>query len=65
MAKYGNKHMNVVNQLLNTMYRAKLWKLVLTIYFEPDDSIFQNIDFKYDILSKRLRELAFKPWCNY
>lgn len=30
-----------------------------TIYFEPDDSIFQNIDFKYDILSKRLRELAF------
>jgi DNA gyrase subunit B len=29
------------------------------ILFKPDDSIFKNIEFNFDILSKRLRELAF------
>ncbi len=29
------------------------------ISFKPDDTIFEEIDFSYDILSNRLRELAF------
>lgn len=30
-----------------------------TIYFEPDPEIFDEIEFDYDILAQRLRELAF------
>ena len=30
-----------------------------TITFMPDDTIFEEVDFKYDILEYRLRELAF------
>ncbi|MBA2548972.1 MAG: DNA topoisomerase (ATP-hydrolyzing) subunit B [Burkholderiaceae bacterium] len=29
------------------------------VHFLPDDTIFTNIDFHYDVLSKRLRELSF------
>ncbi len=29
------------------------------VHFLPDETIFSNIDFHYDILSKRLRELSF------
>ncbi len=29
------------------------------VHFLPDDSIFSNIDFHYDVLAKRLRELSF------
>jgi DNA gyrase subunit B len=29
------------------------------VHFLPDDDIFENIDYHYDILSKRLRELSF------
>lgn len=29
------------------------------VHFLPDDEIFENIDYHYDILSKRLRELSF------
>jgi DNA gyrase subunit B len=29
------------------------------IHFLPDDTIFNSVDFNYDILSRRLRELAF------
>ena len=29
------------------------------VTFKPDDSIFQTVDFSYEILSNRLRELAF------
>lgn len=29
------------------------------VYFEPDPEIFEEIEFDYDILSQRLRELAF------
>ncbi len=30
-----------------------------TVIFKPDDTIFETVEFSYDILSKRLRELAF------
>jgi DNA gyrase subunit B len=30
-----------------------------TIYFKPDSEIFEETEFDYDILSKRIRELAF------
>jgi DNA gyrase subunit B len=29
------------------------------VHFLPDDTIFNNIDFHYDVLAKRLRELSF------
>jgi len=29
------------------------------VHFLPDDEIFQNIDFHYDVVAKRLRELSF------
>ena len=29
------------------------------VHFTPDDTIFSTVDFQYDILAKRLRELAF------
>ena len=29
------------------------------VHFLPDDTIFSNIDFHYDVLAKRLRELSF------
>jgi DNA gyrase subunit B len=29
------------------------------VHFLPDDTVFSNIDFHYDVLSKRLRELSF------
>ncbi len=29
------------------------------VHFLPDDAIFNNIDFHYDVLAKRLRELSF------
>ena len=31
----------------------------MTITFKPDDTIFEETEFSYDILSNRLRELAF------
>jgi DNA gyrase subunit B len=30
-----------------------------TIHFMPDDTIFETLEFSFDVLSKRLRELAF------
>ena len=30
-----------------------------TVYFKPDDSIFNTLEYKYEILASRLRELAF------
>lgn len=29
------------------------------VYFSPDEEIFQHIDFHYDVLAKRIRELSF------
>ena len=30
-----------------------------TIYFKPDETIFYETEYKYDILAARLRELAY------
>lgn len=32
------------------------------VHFMPDDAIFEERDFSFDILSARLREIAF--WCQ-
>jgi DNA gyrase subunit B len=58
----------VQNRLLETVDGVEVSPMLVTgnsdkrgteVHFLADDEIFQNIDFHYEILSKRLRELSF------
>jgi DNA gyrase subunit B len=47
------------NKMSELTQVGKTEKRGTKIHFLPDDSIFNTIDFNYDILARRLRELAF------
>ena len=44
---------------LNVIGKTKKEDTGTTIYFEPDDTIFETVEFSFDVLSKRFREMAF------
>ena len=44
---------------LEVIGETKLEDTGTTIYFEPDDTIFETVEFSDEVLSKRFREMAF------
>ena len=60
MEKYGSKNLQEGKLLLVLrIYWRQLRNMEQIHFFKPDPEIFEEIEFDYETLAQRLRELAF------